>query len=250
MICRFADALLRRLRSGSEAVRIGAAAALGHAGPPLAGRLEVALDFLLGATHTPVLVFAATPALASVGRDREEALRRVLELAAPRPPCWRTEESSPDHRYDEVMYERGVAIEALHHFRRFATRVVPMLVDAFDSFEEYDPDWEDHGEHGRVCWALRAFGPDAAPVVPRLVRYLADWQDRPVAERTWPRDVLELLRAIGPTGAAALPTLGRLRTTQNDEELVGADALDPDDPLDQAILALHGELSPPSRGLD
>jgi HEAT repeat protein len=44
------DGLLRRLRSGSLDVRAGAAAALEHAGPPLAGRLEIALDLLLGAT--------------------------------------------------------------------------------------------------------------------------------------------------------------------------------------------------------
>ena len=204
------DGLLRRLRSGPDAVQNGAAIALGHAGPPLAGRLEVALDFLLGATGKPALVLAATPALASVGRDRDDALRRVLELAAPRPPRWRAEESYPGHRDDEVMYERGVAIDALRHFRRFAGRVVPVLVDAFDTFEEYDPDWSDHGEHGRVCWAFEEFGPDAVPVVPRLVRYLDDWQARPVDDRQYPKDVFELLAAIGPPATAALPVLERL----------------------------------------
>ena len=94
-------------------MRIGAAAALHHAGPPLAGRLEMALDFLLGATGKPGLVLAATTALASVGRNDEEALRRVLELAAPRPPRWRTDEAFPEYRYDEAMIERGVAIDAL-----------------------------------------------------------------------------------------------------------------------------------------
>src|SRR5205807_9286698 len=91
------DALLRRLRSGSECVQSAASETLGHAGPPLAGRLEVALDLLLGASHSPGLIHAAIPALASVGRGRPEALRRVLELAAARTPRWRTDPSFPDY---------------------------------------------------------------------------------------------------------------------------------------------------------
>jgi hypothetical protein len=236
------DALLERLRSGPEAVRVGAAEALGYAGLPLAGRLEAALDLLLGATYTAGLLYAAVPALASVGRDREEALRRVLELAEPRPPRWRTEESLPDHRFDEVMHERGVAIESLAHFRRFADRVIPVLVDAFDTFEEYDPDWSYGGEHERVCRTLQAFGRDAAPVVPRLVRYLEEWRTHPKAERTRPNDVFTLLASIGPAAVEALPTLERLRATYANQDEASSDALDPDAPLDQAILALRGEL--------
>ncbi|HMF12769.1 MAG TPA: HEAT repeat domain-containing protein, partial [Gemmataceae bacterium] len=232
------DALLRRLRSGPEPVRIGAAEALGHADPPLAGRLEIALDMLLGATHSSSLVYAATEALASVGRDREEALQRVLELAAPRPPRWRTAESMPDYQSDEVMLERGVAISALRHFRRFAARVVPALAAAFDTFEEYDPDWSD--DHGRVCWALETFGADAAPAVPRLVRYLDEWSDRPEEERQWPKHVFGLLGSIGPAASEALPTLDRLRTASAATDDTSGTALDPSDPLDQAILAIRG----------
>jgi hypothetical protein len=235
------DGLLRRLRSGPDAVRNGAAAALRYAGPPLAGRLEIALDFLLGATHKPALAPAATAALASVGRDREDALRRVLELAAPRPPRWRADEAYPENRCDEVMIERGVAIDALHHFRRFAGRVVPALIDAFDTFEEFDPDWGYHGEHGRVCRTLKEFGPDAAPAVPRLLRYLDDWRARP-DDREWPKDAFGLLAAIGPPAAEALPALERLRPSQANGDDTTVDTLDPDDPLDQAILSLRGDL--------
>jgi hypothetical protein len=234
------DALLSRLRTGPEAVRYGAAECLGYAGPPLAGRLEVALDLLLAGTHSPTLLYAATPALASVGRDREEAMRRVLELAAPRPPRWRTEAYCPDYPYDEVMFERGTAIEALHNFQRFADWIVPALVNAIDTFEEYDPDSSYEGEHERVCRALTAFGPDAAPAVPRLVRYLGEWLIRPEEERQWPKDVFSLLASIGPPAAKALPTLERLRATLADENWEATTDLDPDDPLDQTILALRG----------
>jgi hypothetical protein len=236
------DALLSRLRSGPECAQSAAAETLGHVGPPLAGRLEIALDLLLGASHSPALVHAATPALASVGRDRPEALRRVLELTAARPPRWRTDPSFPDYPCDEVRIERGVAIAALAYFRSFADQVVPALVDAFDSFAEYDPDMTYQGEHERVCDALRTFGPDAAPAVPRLVLYLDEWQRRPESEREWPKDVLVLLAAIGPAAAAALPTLKRLRTTQAEAGEPPSDTLDPDYPLDRAILALQSHV--------
>jgi hypothetical protein len=235
------DGLLRRLRTGTDAVRAGAAAALGRAGPPLAGQLEIAVDFLLGATHNPILVFAAAEALASVGRDREEALRRVLELAASRPPRLRPDETFPEHLHDEVMFERGAAIEALRHFRRFADRVVPALADAFDTFEEYDSDWGYHGEHGRICWTLTHFGPDAAPVVPRLIRYLDDWRARTGEHLEWPKDAFGLLTAIGPAGAAALPTLERFCRLESPDGEAPADDPDPYDPLGRALLALRGE---------
>jgi hypothetical protein len=236
------DALLRRLRSGSLPVRIGAAAALGHAGPTLAGRGEIALDLLRGATYQPVLIHAATMALASVGRDREEVLHRVLELAVPRPPRWRNEESCPEYWYDEVMHERGTAIDALTYFRSFADRAVPVLADAFDTFEEYDSDWCDHGEHGRVCWALRAFGPAALPVVPRLVPYLDGWANQPEDTRMWPKDVLRLLASIGPSASAGLPAPARLRAMPRSDAEASSAVLDPDDLLDPAILTLRDDM--------
>ncbi len=145
-----------RARTGSGAVRIGAILALGHAGPPLAGRLEPALDILLGATYKSALACAATWALASVGRDHEVALRRVLELASPRPPRWRSHALYPEGRLDETMCERGAAISALYHLQKYSAEIVPVLVNAFDTFQEFDPDQDEHGEHERVCRALGA----------------------------------------------------------------------------------------------
>lgn len=227
------DEMLLRLRTGTLPVRIGAAEALERAGPPLAGRLEIALDLLQGATQVPELAFAATRALASVGRDREDALQRILELAAPQPP-----RPDPDG-FDQAMAMRGVAIDSLRHFPRFADRAVPALIDALDTFEEYDPDWTYNGENERICSALSAFGPDAAPAIPRLLRHLDEWHGRPQGERSWPNDIISLLAAIGPAASAALPALERLRCAIEDEE--SPSPLDPDDPLDRLILALRGD---------
>jgi hypothetical protein len=234
------DGLLRRLRSGPAAIRSRAAEALFHAGPPLAGRVDVALDLLIGATHSTDFVFSATPALASIGRDSEIAFRRVLELAEPRPPRWRTDENFPDHRYDQVMIERGAAINSLHFFNRFADRVIPVLVGALDTFEEYDPDWSHEGDHERVCAALEPFGPLAAPAVPRLVRFLDEWSVRPEPDRDWPKQVFRLLAMIGPLAAEALPALEQIREAQRDDDASPPSDLDPDDPLDRAIIVLRG----------
>lgn len=234
------DALLLKLRAAELPARFGAAQALGYAGPPLAGRLEAALDLLLNATHVPTLAFAAIPALASVGRDRFEAMERVVELAAPRPPRWRALESCPEHRDDEEMQERGIAIEALARFQRFAGRVVPTLIDAFDTFEEYDPDQCYHGDHARVCDALAAFGAQAAPVVPRLVRFLDQWWDQPDSDRTWPNDVFRVLAAIGPAAADALSVLTRFHEFEAAEDGGLSESLESSSPLHQAIQTLRG----------
>jgi hypothetical protein len=165
------------------------------------------------------------------------ALRRVLEVAEPRPPRWRTCEEYPDYKFDEVLGERAYAIHALAYFQRIADEVVPVLIVAFDTFEEFDPDWSYNGEHERVCAALAAFGPRAAPAVPRLVRYLEEWLARPRQERKLPKDVFGLLAAIGPAAAGALPTLEQLRTSVWYDDSP-PNEFDPDDPLDQAILSI------------
>lgn len=232
------DGLLRRLRSGPIEVRVGAAAALGHAGPPLAGRLEIALDLLFGAVDTSGLVWAAIPALASIGRESEAALGRVLELAGMPPRGWRMNKTSSD-RFDEVMAERGVAIDSLHHFRRFADRVVPALICAFDSIEEYDSDGGYEGERVRVCRALERFGPLAAPAVPRLVTYMEKWFTQLESDEEWPHEVFRLIAAIGPAAAGSLSSLERFRAKQldvNGNPFVDFDLIEP---LDRAILALR-----------
>jgi hypothetical protein len=235
------DGLLRRLRSGPIAVRSGAAEALFHAGPLLAGRHDVALDSLIDATYSPDLASTAIPALASVGRDNAVALARILEAAEPRPPRWRTVEDFPEHRYDAVMIERGTAISSLRFFRRFADRVVPVLVNALDTFEEFDPDWTYEGDHQRVCVALEPFGHLAAPAVHKLVRFLDEWSTRPEDDREWPKQVFRLLAAIGPCAAEALPPLEEIRATQRGDGDADPTEFDPDEPLDRAIIVIRGE---------
>lgn len=231
------DALLTRLGSRSQAVAAGAAECLAWAGPPLAGRADEASALLLEAARRPESGLAFIEALASVGRDREDALGRVLELAEPKPPRWIDDEGFPEHRYNQTMYDRGVAIVALRHFRSFAVRIVPALSAAIDTFEEYDPDYQYAGDHERICRTLSEFGPDAAPAVPKLAAYLDEWRRRPEDGDQYPRAVFDALAAIGPAAARALPLLEAISLGLYHDE---AEDLDCNDPLDAAILAIRG----------
>jgi hypothetical protein len=221
-------------------VKGGACAALYHAGPALADRFEVVLDRLLDATQVAELVPSAVGALSSVGRNNEAALRRILDLAEPRPPRPKVHPAFSDWVYDEVMCDRAAAITGLAFFTKFPEEVVPVLVQALDHFEEFDPDWSYEGEHGRVCAALEAFGGEAAPAVPRIIRLVTDWNALPEGDGDWPKAIFALLAAIGPAAREALPILESIREKIHAADQDRSAPLDRDDPLDRAILKIRG----------
>lgn len=134
--------------------------------------------------------------------------------------------------YDETMYQRGEAIRALGLFRDFADEVVPVLIDAFEAFEEYDPDYTYHGMHERVCDAIRELGPAAKATVPRLIEYLQEFR---ASDESWasPRDVLLTLKALGPAASEALPVLEDWAAEDRRE------GYDPPDDLREAIAAIR-----------
>lgn len=87
--------------------------------------------------------------IAAVAPDRRDVFKRVAAAARPAPPEMRRVEGYEQYSYDATMHRRGVAIDALGHFAAFAGDAVPILVDALETFEEYDPDWGyENGEHG------------------------------------------------------------------------------------------------------
>ena len=138
------------------------------------------------------------------------------------------------------QYEAGGAILAMAKLAPHdADRVVPRLIELFDEFEEYDPDYSYEGEHERVCHALAAYGPLATPAAGRVGDYLRQWHDDP-ADRDFPRDGFRALAAIGPAAAGLLPLLWAIRR-RDDEPGEPEDELDPElSPLDAAIVALGG----------
>jgi hypothetical protein len=231
-----AATLLERLKADNAGARHAALGTVEQIGPHLAGREEEAVSVLRGLLASEGI--SAVPALASVGRDREDVMAEVLEWARPKPPRMRSPPDFPQYQYDEVMGERGVAIEALRYFTAFPEQLVPVLTDAIDSFQEYDPDWSyERAEHGRVVASLRAFGAAAAPAAAVLVRHLRQSDGDP----DW--EVIRLLGDIGPRAAAALPALEALNAELMDGEAESESATPPDrqsDALKWAIWRIGG----------
>lgn len=185
--------LVERLGSRSCKVARGAAWTLEKIGPAARGHAPDVLDMLCNATQgAPLgdsqrpLSHAATLAFASVGRNRPDVLESLLCLLAS--PC---------------MLHRAAAIDGLRYFTGHADRVVPVLVAALDTFEEYDPDLQYGGDHQRVIRSLAAFGPAAAPAAPRLVGCLT-------GDEGLNRRAIRLLGSIGPAASPALPALEAL----------------------------------------
>ena len=141
------DQLLERLRCGTKTARMTSAKTLEHMAPYLAGYTDEALEHLLGLSHDPEYTYLVLEPLASVGREHERALDRVLEVLLETKSRWVTYEAYPDHPFDQSACERASAIDALGYFTGFPERAVPALIKAFDLFEEYDPDMTYKGDH-------------------------------------------------------------------------------------------------------
>jgi hypothetical protein len=145
-------------------------------------------------------------AYASVGRHRPEVRQWILEKARNRPPRWQESGSSIGDPYDEVMLERGCAIHAMQHFSDYPDECLPVLIDALENFEEYDPDEERLGPHNRIASVLEHFGPKAAPAAVPLARHLRDDPDE-----EYPRAILCAIASMGDAAVEALPLLEDFR---------------------------------------
>jgi hypothetical protein len=225
--------LIRRALEGPPPAAAGALEALGEIGPPVL-RYEPEFVWRVLRREPPGALFpyALSSAIGSIGRDDGRLLEIILDYARPRPP--RIVSTEGGHDWDATASERGIALELLANFTAFPQRVVPVLMDALETFEEYDPDWSyERHEHGRVIASLRAFGPAAAPAVPVLARHLK------TRDGDWDREVILLLGELGPLAAEALSALEQLRAESDEPTPTEPDpTAEPDktiDPLDWSI---------------
>lgn len=107
----------------------------------------------------------------------------------------------------------GRAIDALGRLAVNADKVVPRLVDLFDSFEEFDPDEGYGGSHSRVCRALKGFGEKAASAIPKMSRVLQDVVAGELDDDC--SDILQLAAHLGPAVSALTPELERYAAKMN-----------------------------------
>ncbi|RYX85434.1 hypothetical protein EON83_05565 [bacterium] len=125
---------------------------------------------------------AAIYALGAIGSGNaewgERIARSLLELS----------------RTDDV-WQKGATIWALGDLKACPNLVVPRLIEAFDDYEEPDPDYCYGSAHTFVTDALAAFGPHAASGTPALLARLRD------SDGSVDQGVLKALAAIGPVAA-------------------------------------------------
>ncbi len=112
----------------------------------------------------------------------------------------------------------GTAISCLGEMRVENERVVPRLIELIDEFEEYDSDWEYHGEYGRFIATLENFGDSAKAAIPKLAQHIwsrpLDYytKDFTLAKRPEPNeDVVKFLARFGHEAREILPALREMK---------------------------------------
>lgn len=232
------EAMIERLTHDNPHVRHAAASVLQYMETDICGRERRIIDLLremLGHdAHYSIIM-----ALASIGRHLPEVRKIILARAADRPPRMISHPDYIGYGYDQTMVERGIAISAMRYLVDYPDECVPVLIEAMESFEEYDPDESYGGPHARIARVLTAFGPKAAAAALPLARHL---QDEP---GELPRGILDALAAIGPAAKDALPLLETLRPKfAYDEPLANLDAVKVskfDDPIGWTIQQIRGK---------
>jgi hypothetical protein len=197
--------MIARLTSKASAVRRAAASVLQQMEQSVCGREEEICNLLLPMLQQDDEGLPAIFALAAVGRDLPAIRAVVLSLARPHEQKLRPVENYPEATYDLAMYERGYALSAIRYFTAYPEECLPVLIEAMNSFEEFDPDEGYHGPLSRIATVIGLFGPQASSAVMPLAEHLADEPD------TIPSCILETLTLIGPASRAALPALHELR---------------------------------------
>ncbi len=153
----------------------------------------------------PANAFCLLGHYASRGRHLPEVRQRLIHLASDRSADVPRAAAFALPPADQIMVERGCALDTLRLFHDHADECLPVLIEAVNSFEEYDPDWCYNGPLGRISAALAAFGENAGPAAATLAVHLNDEED------AFPQAILEALQAIGPAAYEALPMLHAFR---------------------------------------
>ncbi|GEM_PF-3656873 len=221
------DAVIERLENSDQRVRSTAALALSKMGTNVAGRTDIILAKLGPITFDGTdYYWCIIDALASVGRHDKHTRQTIIDFARPRPAKLEALPDYPQYTQDKTMVERGYAINAMCYFIDYPNECIPVLIDAIETFEEFDPDEMYVGPAARVARVLEAFGPSAAPAAKFLAAKLEKKGD-------FPKAILKALAAIGPAAHDVLATLEQFRIESADEEpLADLNTTEPDEIMD------------------
>ena len=239
----FVQRVLQDLKDGDAHRKDAAISSVLNLGTEICGMEREFVDTFWTILGTEQEGFRTVEALASVGRDIDEVQNYLIQRATD--GCPFKKDASRSRR--TLMWERGTALKAMSYLAggnnpdAAASLCIPVFIDALESFEEYDPDYEYGGPAGRVCEALQPFGPAAGPLAPFLGPLLeGDLEEYPV-------NILDALKAMGTAAAPALPGLRALwLKVEDDDESppanLDAEPVDPSlDPLGAWIQSLSRE---------
>jgi hypothetical protein len=205
------EAMIDRLTHAEGNVRISAANVLQHMGLSVCNRHKEICGLLLPMLQRDDEFYAAVVALASVGRELSSIRATVLSFAKPRAKKMRVDPHSENREYDHTIWERGTAISAMKYFTLYPEECLPILIEAMQSFEEFDPDECHHGPLGRIATVICQFGTRASAAVLPLAEHLDDEPDEiPVC-------ILQALASIGPAAGPAIPAIQELRKRFSDD---------------------------------
>jgi hypothetical protein len=224
------DALIERLSSSHVTIQSSAAYALELMAPELCGRAPTIVSALRPLLDSDQTSYAALRGLAAVGRDNAEIRKLVISRARPAPARMVSSPDFPEYKSDAAMTGRGVAIGAMKYFAAYAAECLPVLIDALDTFEEFDPDEQYGGPCGRISRVIAAYGSQAGPAAVPLAKHLSDSPGESADT------ILDALTAIGPAAADAIPLLEAYRIKRD-----GAEPPDDEDPVRRTLRVLKGE---------
>ena len=186
-------ALIERVQLSPGKGAVNPLQVLRSIGPRVAEVAPDVFEILFAALDAKESRNAAIRAMGKIGAGNatwgERIARRLLELS-------RTDDE----------WQKGAAIWALGDLGMCPDLVVPRLIEAFDDYDEPDPDYCYGSAHTFVTRGLKAFGPLAVAAVPALLKRLKD------EDGDLDKGVLGALEAIGPdAGSEAAEALRAIR---------------------------------------
>lgn len=159
--------------------------------------------------------FAAFDDLIAIGRHHRFIRLFAIEMAKPSPPQWKKHTWNQfTETYDTAMHTRSCALESFKHLGDYVDEFGRVLLDAMDTFQEYDPDWCYQGPHGRVSDIIESLGPAAGPLATSFADRLMD----ALEEGEHARAMLDALASIGAKAIDAIPAMQRYREATHDPE--------------------------------
>lgn len=227
--------LLNQFESSNNNIALSAASTLGHLGVRSDTVLHELITRFFQSNET---FYASLLPLVALGKHERYIRLFVIELAK---PCL----TVPTKKFPQSLSFRAFAIDTLGELGDNFDEFPDVLLDALESFEEYDPDLTYEGPHGRVSSAIEKVGSRAGSIAVPFAKHLID----AIETGDYARSMIDALVAMGSAARPALPEMQRYRELIAEPEDLPLPAVGPasidefDDPVGHAMTIIHNSVS-------